>query len=53
MKRLSELAPIIKGISYPGISNVGVKKTNANTQTKAITKGASYANGDRQYKLKG
>ena len=36
-RKLSELASIIRGVSYPGISYVGVRKTNSNTRTK--TKG--------------
>ena len=54
-KKLSELSAIIKGVSYPGISYVDVKKTNV---TK--TKGASNVGNlprksnplDRQFKLK-
>jgi hypothetical protein len=40
-KKLSELASIIKGVSYPGISYAGIKKTNANIRTKTNAKGAS------------
>jgi hypothetical protein len=38
-RKLSELASIIKGVSYPSVSYVGVKKTNA-----PKTKGASNSN---------
>ena len=44
-KKLAELGAVIKGISYPGISFVGVKKTNA---TK--TKGASSVEKSRKLK---
>ena len=51
-RKLSELASIIKGVSYPGISYAGKKKTK--------TKGASYTGNlpiklvplERQFKLK-
>lgn len=48
-KKLAELSAVIKGISYPGISYVGVNKSNANT-TK--TRSASNAYVERQFKLK-
>lgn len=49
-RKLSELASVIKGISYPGISYVGaVVKANANFITK--TKGAS-TQLEKQFKLK-
>jgi hypothetical protein len=44
-KKLAELGTVIKGVSYPGISYAGEKKTNATR-----TKGASSA--ERQFKLK-
>jgi hypothetical protein len=51
-KKLAELASIIKGVSYPGISYTGLN-TNANvgTQTRTKTKGAS-SQRKRQFKLK-
>jgi hypothetical protein len=48
-KKLAELMSVIKGVSYSGISYVGIK-SNANTKTKA--KGASNAERERQFKLK-
>jgi hypothetical protein len=49
-RMLSELASVIKGISYPGISYVGAGvKANANFRTK--TKGAS-TQLEKQFKLK-
>jgi len=47
-KKLAELGAVIKGVSYPGISYAGIKKTNENIRTK--TKGAS--NTERELKLK-
>jgi hypothetical protein len=44
-KKLAELGAVIKGVSYPGISYVGVKKTNA-TKTK------SASNVEKSQKLK-
>jgi hypothetical protein len=46
-KKLAELSAVIKGVSYPGILYVGVKKTNP---TKS--KGASASNAEKQFKLK-
>jgi hypothetical protein len=60
-KKLSDLAAIIKGVSYPGISYAGVKtNASANTKTKTKTKGASNSENvprksgpsERQFKLK-
>jgi hypothetical protein len=56
-RKLSELASIIKGVSYPAISYVG-EKTNTSIKTKA--KAASYTGNlpiklvplERQFKLR-
>jgi hypothetical protein len=62
-KKLSDLAAIIKGTSYPGISYLGVRTRangNTRTKTKTKTKGASNTGNvprksgllERQFKLK-
>jgi hypothetical protein len=50
-KKLAELGALIRGVSYPGISYVGVKaNTNYNTRTKTNAKGASNPQAQTQRK---
>ena len=51
-RKLSELASIIRGVSYPGISYVGIRKTNSNTRTKTKAASAMASSAERQFKLK-
>jgi hypothetical protein len=51
-RKLSEPASIIRGVSYPGISYVGVRKTNSNTRTKTKAASAMASSVERQFKLK-
>ena len=44
-KKLAELGAVIRGVSYPSVSYVGVKKAN-------VTKTKGTSNAERQFKLK-
>jgi hypothetical protein len=50
-RKLSELAAVIKGVSYSSIAYAGKKKSNANANTRSRTRGAS-SQLERQFKLK-
>jgi hypothetical protein len=51
-RKLSELASITIGVSYPRISYVGVRKTNSNTRTKTKAASDMASRAERQFKLK-